>query len=681
MKTLPGRTPLVVILLLGITLLVPIGMRAVVAATPDETAISLDDDLEQLKQRFENEIEKMRAEFQRELERVQGTDQRTELRRARERIEELEQENARLRRAVRELRGAAGAGGEAGAERERLPEPRGERPRGMLGVTLSGADPELAESLRVDAENCVQITGIQAGSPAARMGLRSGDMITSFDGNEGNLEAFVAHMSKKRAGDEVVITYARRQESGDILRITGRTELMAWREPTATDLRPLIVAEPRNDPPPSRGPISLGVSVVASEAGNGVVVTDVTEDGNAAAAKIETDDRIVRFGESTIGSIDDLRGALQQVSSGDAVTIQFVRGGAQWQSRVRLSHRAGSAEILHGPDRVGGGEVRGDGGSNRQPGFLGIAIDPEAEGLAVGEVVAGSTAEAMGLLVGDRIVSVNDSRVRTSAELRSALTALFAGDRIFMTVRRGGARQNVEGTLGARPEEREQSRVPVASPARVRTVAARTAEAALVNAAAPTVEPRGELGVIVVEREGAVVIEEIPRGSAAGAAGARSGDTIRRIEGRTVDGFASIETVLTSRSAGDRIALTVERDGRPIELRVTLAGATRDVPLPSKPLEATTPVRQIAPVGTPHLGLEVEERADGIWIVAIDSGAPAASAGLRIGDRVLTLGGIEVTDLGSMHRAVDGLRGQESSEVTVWRGDHEERREVTPQPR
>jgi len=659
------------------------------------------DEIDELRQRFEREMERMRAEFQREIERLQGTDTAVQLRRARARIEELERENAELRRAVRELRaGAAGAvelPPETGA---------GERPRGMLGVGLAPPDPELARGFGVAADRSVLITSVAPDSPAAAMGLRPADLIIGFDGREGGLDSFMEHMSGKRAGDEVVITYARRQEGGEILRITGRTALVAWREPGA-GAPPAPTPVP--PPPAPAGPISLGVSVEESDAGDGVLVTEVVPNGNAAAAKLQVRDRIVRFGPVEIRSIDDLRAALQRTRDGAEVALRFVRGDALWESRVRLSARPGGAALLAGPDRVGGGDAPP---AAREPGFLGIAPEERDGGLVVAEVVPGSPAQAMGVLVGDRLLSLNETRVRTLDDLRSALSGLHAGDAIRLAVRRAGERHVLEGKLaprstsGAAPGGAPGSAAAPAPRGTGATTAAGTGAATTAPRAERTAgrePPRGALGVVVVERDGGVFVEELPAPSAAAAAGIRTGDRIRKLEGNAVTGLEALASAISRRRAGDRLAITVERDGRPVELVVTLfpspadrapppgsnapAGAgssepeSRGTPPTSPPpaIESSPPTSAAEP--PPRLGIEVEERPDGLWVVAIERGAAADAAGVLAGDRLLTLGGSPVTDIESMRRAVAALRAPSTAELTLWRAGREERVELSAEPR
>ena len=122
---------------------------AAISSPEDSDPIELDDDLEALRTRFEAEIERLRLEFRRELERAQESGARGDSRELRQRLEELERENAELRRALRAMR--ADEGGDTGEDHsEGMSD--GDRPRGQLGVSLGPTEPELASALGVSVD-------------------------------------------------------------------------------------------------------------------------------------------------------------------------------------------------------------------------------------------------------------------------------------------------------------------------------------------------------------------------------------------------------------------------------------------------------------------------------------------------------------------------------------------------
>lgn len=73
--------------------------------------------------------------------------------------------------------------------------------------------------------------------------------------------------------------------------------------------------------------------------------------------------------------------------------------------------------------------------------------------LTVDQVAPSSSAAKLGIVPGDTIVAVNGSVVRTGGELVAAARSLRAGDRLAVTILRGGRRSTLSGTAIGRPLE------------------------------------------------------------------------------------------------------------------------------------------------------------------------------------------------------------------------------------
>ena len=99
--------------------------------------------------------------------------------------------------------------------------------------------------------------------------------------------------------------------------------------------------------------------------------------------------------------------------------------------------------------------------------YLGVLMVDTPDGVAVTEVRAGAPADDAGLCAatgertvdgqrvpigGDVIVEFDGREVKSSAELQSAVEAKRPGDKVEITVLRGGDRETVEVTLGDRPQ-------------------------------------------------------------------------------------------------------------------------------------------------------------------------------------------------------------------------------------
>ena len=88
-------------------------------------------------------------------------------------------------------------------------------------------------------------------------------------------------------------------------------------------------------------------------------------------------------------------------------------------------------------------------GASLEPGLLGVSGGGEDSdiGVPIGEVVAGSGAEAAGIEVGDRIVSIDGAPVTAISEVVGLVQSNFSGDTIEVEVLRGTERFTVEATL------------------------------------------------------------------------------------------------------------------------------------------------------------------------------------------------------------------------------------------
>jgi S1-C subfamily serine protease len=91
-----------------------------------------------------------------------------------------------------------------------------------------------------------------------------------------------------------------------------------------------------------------------------------------------------------------------------------------------------------------------------EPGFLGISGATPTDGSAgveVTEVTTGSGAEAVGLLVGDRIIAIDGAPVAEFEELAGLIVAYAPGDTVDLEVVRDGEPVTIRATLGSKPAD------------------------------------------------------------------------------------------------------------------------------------------------------------------------------------------------------------------------------------
>ena len=193
--------------------------------------------------------------------------------------------------------------------------------RGWLGVSIQPLTADLAKSFRVPATDGALVTSVSEGSPAAKAGLKQGDVIVEYDGRP------VA-----RAGDlprAVAETPVGRAVSLKIVRDGAPVTL------TATVGRLDEPREAKAEPAP--GEPALGLSgrtltpAVAQQLGlreqRGVLVVAVHDGSRAEAAGLKAGDVISQIDHRPVASVEDLQQALRHHPAGAPVLMLVQRDG------------------------------------------------------------------------------------------------------------------------------------------------------------------------------------------------------------------------------------------------------------------------------------------------------------------------------------------------------------------
>ena len=153
-----------------------------------------------------------------------------------------------------------------------------------------------------------------------------------------------------------------------------------------------------------------------------------------------------------------------------------------------------------------------------------------------------------------------------------------------------------------------------------------------------------------------VVVAEVEPGSPAGAAGIVRGDAITRVDGREVASRDEFEQRIGDHAEGDRVALTLRRDGRDDQVQVAAA---------------TFPAARADQLAWQLLGLEAAADDDGLVVRRVRPGSPAARIGVQKGDRLLGLAGAPLRSVAELRRKMIELRGARSVLLSVGRGPYQ----------
>lgn len=168
--------------------------------------------------------------------------------------------------------------------------------RAKLGITVQRITPDLATSLGLASARGALVSGVDDGSPAAKAGLKQGDVITAYNGKP------VADNNQLR--NAVASTLPGTSVPVQVLR-NGRTETLQANvgELQATKAR---AAAPSNE----RGEGKFGMTVESDD--NGVVITDMDPSGIAAESGLQPGDVIQKIDGRVVKSATDLKAALDR---------------------------------------------------------------------------------------------------------------------------------------------------------------------------------------------------------------------------------------------------------------------------------------------------------------------------------------------------------------------------------
>jgi serine protease Do len=193
---------------------------------------------------------------------------------------------------------------------------KGEVSRGWLGVSIQDVTEEIAKNLKLKEPTGALIAEVFEGDPAAKAGLKSGDVITAVNGRPiKNSHELLMIVADFRVGEQVEIKALHDgQEQVFQVLIAARTdkaELAAGGEYfglAVQELTPEIANR-------------LGISQKA-----GVIVVGVTEGSPADEAGIRPQDLILQVNKVKVNSLKDYQREIGKAGSKEGVSLLIKRG-------------------------------------------------------------------------------------------------------------------------------------------------------------------------------------------------------------------------------------------------------------------------------------------------------------------------------------------------------------------
>ena len=195
----------------------------------------------------------------------------------------------------------------------------GETRRGWLGVNLQSVGEDIAEGLGVPENSGALVSAVTPDSPAAKAGLRPGDLIVRFDGKDvSTMRGLPRLVAQTPIGKKVRVDYVREGENGSAEVEIG---LLVDDQPDAT--LPPATPDPGDSKEPATA-VLLGMTLSPltedmrglynlDKKVTGVVVTEV-DGGSAAASKsIKPGDVIVEVAQDQVATPQDVARSIDKV--------------------------------------------------------------------------------------------------------------------------------------------------------------------------------------------------------------------------------------------------------------------------------------------------------------------------------------------------------------------------------
>lgn len=217
-----------------------------------------------------------------------------------------------------------------------------------LGVQLSDITAEKARELKLPGEYGALIEEVEEDSPAAKAGLQANDVILSFADERVRSVAHLRRLLEETPPGRRVSLQVSRAGQTRPLEVTPEEHRAALALPEI-QVGPIEI--PQVEVPEfnfrlfTRGP-RLGISAdeltpqlaeyFGVKQGKGVLIREVMAGSAAAKANLKAGDVIIRVDEEAVGSVSDLRRALDREHPGNEVTLTIVRDRKEQTVKVEL---------------------------------------------------------------------------------------------------------------------------------------------------------------------------------------------------------------------------------------------------------------------------------------------------------------------------------------------------------
>ncbi len=185
--------------------------------------------------------------------------------------------------------------------------------RGWLGVSIQPITADIADSLGLDGTDGALVTDAPTDGPAHGAGIGAGDVIISVNGDKVSSPKDLARkIGSITPGTDVEIGLWRRGKAEtatvELGKLPGAEKMASLTEPKKEEAD---VIE------------GFGLTISPAEDGEGVVVTDVDRDGEAASRGVQAGDVIVSVNSEPVSSAAEIEAAIKKATDAGRKAVLF----------------------------------------------------------------------------------------------------------------------------------------------------------------------------------------------------------------------------------------------------------------------------------------------------------------------------------------------------------------------
>ena len=198
----------------------------------------------------------------------------------------------------------------------------------------------------------------------------------------------------------------------------------------------------------------------------GARIVSIIENTAAEQADLREDDEIISINGTMNPGVNTVVQSIREMKPGDVAEVEIIRDGQVLGKSVILGEKQREDSYIF-PFGEGGDEWQSfewndefepfnqfefEGAETESQAFFGVSPswNQDHQGVKIGEVTPGSSAEEIGVLAGDMILEFNKQEVHSFDELADLIGETSPGDNFKVKIKRDGKNMTLKGEMGSR---------------------------------------------------------------------------------------------------------------------------------------------------------------------------------------------------------------------------------------